>query len=284
MWDSNATTVVNSSLLLYSPSSVFVDKNNNWYLATEDGGHIPASIGGVNSTSCVYGGFSIFVTGNDAVYSYDDAKKQINAWSTNPASTQAVMYTNGRCQGIFVDTNHTLYCTPNGMHHVVAKSLGDPTNTLKIVAGMDCPGSTSTMLIHPSGIFVHLNFSLFVTDSYNNRIQHFTPGQMSANTVAGSGAPGTITLLYPRSVTLDGSGYLFIVDTNNHRIIGSGPDGFRCVAGCTNASGSASNQLSSPMSMSFDTDGNMLVADYNNRRIQKFTLITPSVGEFHPSS
>ena len=283
-WDFNATTVVNSSLILYPPTSVFVNKNNSWCIATEDGGQIPASIGGVSSTSRVYGGFSIFVAGNNDVYSYDDAKKQINIWSTNTASTQAVMYTSGRCEGLFVDTNHTLYCTPNGIHHVVAKSLDDPANTLKVVAGTGCYGSTTTMLGYPSGIFVHLNFSLFVADSYNHRIQHFSPGQQSATTVAGSGAPGTMTLLYPRGVVLDGNGYLFIVDANNQRIIGSGPDGFRCVAACTNVSGSASNQLSSPMSMSFDTDGNMWVADYGNRRIQKFLLIISLYGKLHQLS
>ena len=247
-------------------------------------GQTPASVGGVNSTSHVYDGVSIFVASNDDVYFYDDAKKQINVSSTNTASAQAVMYTNGYCQGLFVDRNHTLYCTLRDMHHVVAKSLEDPANTLKMVAGIDCSGSTSNMLSNPSGIFVHLNFSLFVADTYNHRIQHFSPGLMNATTVAGSGAPGTVTLSHPRSVLLDGNGYLFIVDTNNHRIIGSGPDGFRCVAACTNAAGSASNELSAPTSMSFDSDGNIWVADYDNLRIQKFLLIIPLYGKLHQLS
>ena len=76
-----------------------------------------------------------------------------------------------------------------------------------------------------------------------HRIQRFSPGSQNAATVAGTGAPGTVTLYYPRGVVLDGDGYLFIVDSNNNRIIGSGPDGFRCVAGCVNGSGSGSNQL-----------------------------------------
>ena len=41
---------------------------------------------------------------------------------------------------------------------------------------------------------------------------------------------------------MDGNGYLFIADKENHRIVGSGPNEFRCLIGCTE-SGSANNQL-----------------------------------------
>ena len=111
-----------------------------------------------------------------------------------------------------------------------------------------------------------------MADSSNHRIQRFGVGQLNAATVAGYGAPGTITLNYPADIVLDGDGYVFIVERYNHRIIGSGPDGFRCVAGCSGVSGSASNQLSNPLSMSFDSYGNIWVADSYNFRIQKFVL------------
>ena len=128
------------------------------------------------------------------------------------------------------------------------------------------------MLSSPAGIFVDSNITLYVADTGNDRIQRFSAGQTNATIIAGNGAPSTITLLSPMDVVLDGDGYLFIADTNNHRIIGSGPDGFRCVVGCTGSPGSASNQLMNPRSLSFASNGNIWVADYNNRRIQKFTL------------
>ena len=226
----------------------------------------------MNSTMISSGGYCLFVAGNENVYSYDDNNKQLNVWSANASNNQPVMFINTYCRDLFVDENNTLYCSITNMHHVVTKSLNDPTNTFATVAGTGCFGSDSDMLAYPVGLFVALNFSLYVADSNNHRIQHFLQGSKNATTVAGNGASGTFLLHDPMDVVLDGDGYLFIVDTNNHRIIRSGPYGFRCVVGCMETYGSASNQLTRPESMSFDNQGNIWVADTGNGRIQKFIL------------
>jgi hypothetical protein len=102
---------------------------------------------------------------------------------------------------------------------------------------------------------------------------------MNAVTVAGNGASGAIVLNGPTGIVLDADGYLFIVDTNNHRIVGSGPDGFRCVVGCSGGNGSASYRLSHPAMMGFDRDGNIFVVDRSNNRIQRFLLSSNSYSE-----
>ena len=233
----------------------------------------------MNLTVVGQGSHGLFVTADNGVYSHDAGSNQVNLWSTNGTSSHPVMFINSYCRGLFVDRNHTLYCSLSEIHQVVSKSLGDSTNTLRVIAGTGCYGSTSDLLLSPQGISVDLNSSLYVADSGNHRIQRFTAGQISATTVAGNSAPGTTNLNYPTDVVLDGNGYLFIVDSGHHRIIGSGPDGFRCVAGCMNSSGAASNQLSHPQSMSFDSDGNMWVVDYDNKRVQKFTLRNHTTGK-----
>ncbi|CAF4225045.1 unnamed protein product, partial [Adineta steineri] len=68
---------------------------------------------------------------------------------------------------------------------------------------------------------------------------------------------------------------LFIVDRRNHRIVGSGLNGFRCLVGCYGI-GSQSNQLDNPFSFSFDHSGNMIVTDQENDRIQKFQYFEES--------
>lgn len=77
-------------------------------------------------------------------------------------------------------------------------------------------------------------------------------------------------------MVLNGNGYLFIVDSYQNRVIGSGPWGFRYVVGCSGMSGSATDQLSYPRTMNFDRDGNLFVLDTNNQRVQKFLLSTNS--------
>ena len=105
---------------------------------------------------------------------------------------------------------------------VLSKSLGNTTNSFTAVAGTGCTGSALDKLASPFGIFVDLNFNLFVADKDNDRIQRFQPGQSNGTTVAGNGTPGTIALSRPTHVVLDGNGYLFIVDSENNRIVRSG--------------------------------------------------------------
>ena len=281
-WDPSATTVVNSSLLQYYPSTIFLTKTNTWYVGSDWIGPILSGIeGSVNRIVNTSAGSSVFVAGNGNVYVYDFNKNQVDMWSTNLTSSQSVMFIGGRRGYLFVDTNGILYCSLDETHQVVAKSLNDSSNNLTTVAGTGCSGSASDMLTYPNGIFVDLNYNLHVADSGNNRIQRFSSGQMIATTIAGNGVSGTINLSYPMYIILDGDGYIFIVDSYNNRIVGSGPDGFRCVIGCTGSSGSASNQLNYPQSMSFDSYGNIWVADGNNGRIQKFLLQNNSYGEHH---
>ena len=235
--------------------------------------------GSVNLTTVGAGGYGLFVTNNGDMYTYDKSNNEVTIRSWNTTISNPVMFIGEFCVGLFVDTNNTLYCSASGMHEVVTKLLDTSKNTLQIVAGTGCAGTASDMLNNPIGIFVTRDFSLYVADNGNGRIQHFVHASTNATTIAGNGAPGTINLQDPMAVSVDGNGYVFIVDLNNHRIIGSGPNGFRCVAGCMSGPGSASNQLSYPQSMSFDSDGNIWVADSGNGRIQKFALQSNSCGK-----
>jgi DNA-binding beta-propeller fold protein YncE len=136
------------------------------------------------------------------------------------------------------------------------------------------------MLDRPQGIFVDTRLNLYVADCNNDRIQLFQSGQLNGTTLAGNGATGTTTLSCPNGVVIDADGYLFIVDRNYNRIVGSGSNGFRCIVGCTGVIGSASNQLSAPFALNFDSYGNIFVLDAFNNRVQKFLLMANTCGEF----
>jgi hypothetical protein len=281
----NATTLANQSLVGYYPYGLFVNTNNTLYVAEPDYSRIQVWLeGDITPTKTISGNigypYSIFVTSSGDIY-VDNAMLygEVDKWVLNATTGIPVMNITGNCYGLFVSINNTLYCSLTDLHQVVTRSLDDVSNTLRIVAGTGCYGSASNMLYYPFGIFVDMNFNLYVADYINSRIQLFPPGQSNATTVAGSGASGTITLSYPTGVVLDADGYLFIVDSGNSRIVGSGPTGFECVAGCSGY-GSSSDQLNSPQSMAFDSYGNIFVADSGNGRIQIFTLATNSCGMY----
>jgi sugar lactone lactonase YvrE len=190
------------------------------------------------------------------------------------------MIVNQECYGLFVDINDTLYCSITDLHQVVTKSLNSGFNTSTVVAGTGCPGYTSYTLYYPYGIFVDINFDLYVADCYNNRIQRFQSGQLSATTVAGGDVPGTFPLQCPTGIVLDADNYLYIVDSGNNRIISTGPNGFRyLVGGYSSWTPEYYNQLSYPQSMVFDRDGNLFVTDMENSRIQKFMLLENSLSK-----
>ena len=282
VWYPDATTGFNQSSGLLQPRRIFVNRNNTVYVSDDSGtGHINAWAEG-NSTPVrsISNANNLFVTAHEDLYFNTNGDCDIQIQPTIETSRHPVTILAQYCEDIFIDVSNTLYCSISYTHQIIAKSLDDSSNTLRLVAGTGCPGSALDMLNGPSGLFVDLSFSIFVADLFNNRVQRYSAGQTQGTTVAGNGVSGTISLLSPRDVMLDGNGYLFIADTGQHRIIGSGPDGFRCVAGCINGSGSASNQLSYPMSMAFDSYGNMWVADYNNARIQKF-ILNPNISGRH---
>jgi tripartite motif-containing protein 71 len=285
-WNPNAITFANISLVGLKPYGIFVNSNNTVYVTNHQNGLIQIWMNNtINPTRTITGSlvspFSIFVTTNGDIYVDNGLSNgRVDKWTLNLNTSVPVMYVNSSCNGLFVDINDTLYCSIYHRNQVVKKWLNDSTNTSTIVAGTGINGSASNMLNQPVGIFVDINFDLYVADHRNHRIQLFPLGQSNGITVAGNGSSTTTIILnLPTGVVLDTDKYLFIADQNNHRIVGSGSNGFRCLVGCPGSSGTASNQLSSPRTLSFDSAGNMFVIDRYNDRIQKFSVLNNSCGE-----
>ena len=286
-WNPNATTVIrmNATVGVWTPG-VFVNSNNTVYLAdqTHQVIHVlPEGNSGPTrniSAPDIYR-FSIFVTTEDDVYMYgsNQSLNPIYKWMNNSTTSVTVMSSAPSCFALFIDTNSTLYCSISASHQVSKGSLMNGSPSLSVTAGTGSPSSGLMDLSSPRGIFVNTNFSLYVADSGNHRIQCFMSDQSSGITVAGSSASGTITLSSPFAVVLDGDGYLFIADANSNRIVGSGPHGFRCVAGCSRMNGSAPDQLGTPYMLSFDGYGNIHVTDTANRRVQKFWIQSSTHGK-----
>ena len=284
-WKSHAITFTGSRSIGDDINNLFVNVEDTIYIVDTFNSRVQmwfnGSINLLTTINITIGSPSngLFVTSEGDIY-FDnrDGTAQIQKLLLNGTTSTAATYLAEACTGLFIDINNTLYYSVAKSHRVISKSLYDSSNSTKTIAGTGCPELTSKALDQPYGLFIDINFSLYVADFGNHRIQLFRRGQLNAITVAGSTAPGTITLYKPTGMVLDADGFLFIVDWGNSRIIGSGPTGFRCVAGCSGTAGLGSDQLYNPRAMAFDSYGNIFVIDGPYRRIQKFLLANDSCG------
>ncbi|CAF1457111.1 unnamed protein product [Adineta steineri] len=287
IWDSIGITFANQSIVGEYPLAIFVSTNNTIYVANKENNTIVVwHEESVNPTKIISGNFtepnSLFVTSNGDIYIGDGEKNgRVQKWVIETNTFVTVMNVSFPCDGLFVDINDTLYCSMAEHNQVMKRSLNDAVMASDCVAvGTGIYGDDSNQLDNPYGIFVDMNFDLYVADCGNDRVQLFQSGESNGITVAGSTSLNpTIMLSNPSGIILDAEKYLFIVDYGNSRIVGSDVNGFRCLVGCYGM-GSQSNQLANPFSLSFDRSGNMFVTDQDNDRIQKFQYFEESCGEF----
>ena len=284
-WNPNGTTLADNFTIGSQPSIVYVSSKNNTVYVT--GQSPPIAVAWINggptptrNTSTVGDPWSIFGANNGDIYiSCEYSDWALIKWNGNGTLTVAVPNVTDRCYGMFIDDLDDIYCSIFLQNLVRKFTLVNGTSISQVIAGNGTMGNTSDLLSFPLGIIGDTRRNLYVVDYYNTRIQRFRPGSLIATTLAGTGAPGTITLFQPQAVVLDADGYLFIADSANNRIVGSGPFGFYCVAGCSNLVGPAADRLNYPTSLSFDSYGNLYVIDTYNFRVQKFMLTTNSCGE-----
>src|SRR5262249_55574470 len=136
-------------------------------------------------------------------------------------------------------------------------------------------------LNYPQGVVVDASGNLYIADTNGQRIRKVAPpaptllmttgaGNGTAG-VGGDGATATAAKLqYPYGVAVDGSGNLYISDSNNHRIrkvtagvittvAGTGVAGFSGEAGAATTA-----RLYYPEGLAVDSAGNVYIADQYN--------------------
>ncbi|CAF4108014.1 unnamed protein product, partial [Adineta steineri] len=239
-WNPFGITFTNETILGQYPFALFINTNNTIYTVNQEKKQIlmwnnnsinPNKIVNVNFEESL----SIFVTNNGDIY-YDsgDSNGRVDKWISNTNSFVNVMNVNSECSGLFIDINDTLYCSMIFDHKIVKRWLNDSKMISTTAAGSGIPGSASNELSYPRGIFVDLNFDLYVADCDNNRIQLFKSGELNGTTIVGRGSSNDIISLFcPSGIVLDADKNLFIVDQWNHCIIRSGSNDIQCIIGCS---------------------------------------------------
>ncbi|CAF3765602.1 unnamed protein product [Rotaria sordida] len=225
----------------------------------------------------------VVVDRNGNIYVTDTVPGRIQLWPPGAAAGQTIAAGLNGPSGIAYDGNlNRLFVVETGNNRVIQYILANPV-TSSVVAGTNVVPPANNPLNGPTGIsFDPASNSLLIANSgANSIIQWF----LTTNTFAlvagdsnGAAADGLNRLNSPRGVIWDPNGNIIVADTGNRRVIlfppgqTDGTKNGRIIAG-TGVAGNNNNQLNNPYAVRLDNQGNLLVVDSFNSRIQMFTCI-----------
>jgi predicted membrane-bound mannosyltransferase/sugar lactone lactonase YvrE len=177
-------------------------------------------------------------------------------------------------RNLAVAPDGSLYLADTGNHRIVhITAEGEVLTTWGSFADgatMEggAPGGT---FYEPWSIAIGTDGSVFVTDTWNHRIQKFTADGRFITQWGTFGQAETATAFWgPRDITIDDKGWLYVTDTGNKRVVVFDEDGnFITEFG---SAGLLAGQFDEPVGIAVDSDGRVYVADTWNQRVQVFEL------------
>lgn len=204
--------------------------------------------------------------------------------SSNNGSTNVATFAGP--YGIAATANGTIYVSEEYSQKIRKISEGQ-VSTLAgsgVFGSKDGPGNEATFS-YPKGLGLDSDGNLLLADQYSHKLRKITPaGEVS--TFAGSGQAllldglkGTASFRYLSGVTSDSEGNIIVVDRDNNAVRRISKAGWVCTLagkgqgqyGSQNGTGSqASFYL--PENAAVDKDGQIFVADINNKLIRKIII------------
>ena len=200
-------------------------------------------------------------------------------------ATNAELYVPGQ---LIVDENGNIYLTDASNNRI--RKINNSTGFISTVAGNGTAGyngdniaATNATLDHPSGIALDKSGNIFVTDFFNNRVRKITTSGV-ISTIAGNGGVGfsgdnvqatSATIGDPLGIDLDTSGNIYFTDGNQRvrkvstsgiitTVAGNGSAGYGGDGGQATLT-----MLHNPHGIHVDCEGNIYIADMDNRRVRK---------------
>jgi len=117
--------------------------------------------------------------------------------------------------GIFVGPDDGIYLVDRDAHVVQKFS---PQGELLLTLGSRCRPSNEAPFSHPTNVAVSPSGEIYVTDGYgNSRVHIFSAdGKLLSSFGAPGSGPGEF--MVPHGIWVDGTGRVYVVDRENHRV------------------------------------------------------------------
>ena len=192
--------------------------------------------------------------------------------------------------GVALDGSGNLYVADQANHEIRKITPADEVSTLAGLSGWGSSNGTGSAAHfgYPSGAAVDSAGNVYVVDTGNEIIRKITAAGV-VTTLAGTaglvgssdGTGSDARFLTPSGVAVDGSGNVYVADSDNHtirKITASGEvstlAGLAGTPGSDDGTGSAA-RFNYPYGVAVDGTGNVYVADQTNCTIRK---VTPAGG------
>jgi sugar lactone lactonase YvrE len=299
------------------PGGAVLDGAGNLYIA--DTGHdrirmvcasqTSATIFGTGS-NCTAAGIIVTIAGNGSPTFSGDSGPALNATVSSPESVTL----DGAGNLYIADSGNNVIRMISAATGVITTVAGNFNNIIPCVARTDsfgdgCP-ATQAVLSQPRSVALDAAGNLYVSDSGDNVVRMVSTATGVISTVAGNsssavcaaktdsvgdGCPATqATLTQPEGITLDGSGNLYIADTNDQRVreveavggaitaasdivtvAGNGNTG---ATACTATPVAATSAIVwAPSGVAVDAAGNVYVAETQNAAVRKVSAATGDI-------
>jgi DNA-binding beta-propeller fold protein YncE len=201
------------------------------------------------------------VRGDSNVYNLDGTFLQPDLLSVRHA----------RYTGVAVDVDNWIYLSDSGRQMLLKYHFGDTTRA-DTLATFGSGGGTVDL---PQGIDIDLSGNVyFAQEGGSFHVQKLRPSGDGYRPDVYFGLEGDSLnqFLLPQDVAVDAEGYIYAIDTGNHRVQKFTPGGgFKIAFG---DSGSAGEQFLYPSGIAVDEDLMLYVADSGNHRVERYQLST----------